>query len=87
MVSYWHWLYTCFYSCSFCYKYNVERNDNIYKFMFSSIISSYGNSFLFLFSEIIDYETSETPKEAPKEKENSINTPTKSSSNGMEVSK
>jgi hypothetical protein len=55
--------------------------------MFSSIISSYGNSFLFLFLEIMDYEESEISKEAPKEKENSRNTPTKSSSNGMVVSK
>ena len=58
-------------SCSFCYKYNVARNDNIYKFMLSSIISSCGNSFLFLFSEIMDYEVSEISKELSKKKEKS----------------
>jgi hypothetical protein len=84
----------CHDSCSFCYKYNVARNDNIYKFMLSSIISSCGNSFLFLFSEIMHYEVSEISKELSKKKEKlrkkkekSQNTPTQYSLNGMVVSK
>jgi hypothetical protein len=45
--------------------------------MFSSIISSYGNSFLFLFSEIMDYEESEISKDAPKEKKKTQEIPPK----------
>jgi hypothetical protein len=62
--------------------------------MLSSIISSCGNSFLFLFLEIMDYEVSEISKElskkkekSRKKKEKSQNTPTQYSLNGMAVSK
>jgi hypothetical protein len=62
--------------------------------MLSSIISSCGNSFLFLFSEIMDCEVSEISKElskkkekSRKKKEKSQNTPTQYSLNGMVVSK
>jgi hypothetical protein len=62
--------------------------------MLSSIISSCGNSFLFLLSKIMDYEASEISKElskkkekSRKEKEKSQNTPTQYSLNGMVVSK
>ena len=55
--------------------------------MLSSIISSCGNSFLFLFSEIMDYEVSEISKELSKKKEKSWNMPTQYSLNGMAVSK
>ena len=62
--------------------------------MLSSIISSCGNSFLFLFSEIMNYEASEISKELSKKKEKSRkkkeisrNTLTQYSLNGMAVSK
>ena len=50
-----------------------------------SIIWNYGNIFLLLFSEIMDYEASEISKEASKEEGSSKNTTPKNLLNGTMV--
>ena len=50
-----------------------------------SIIWNYGNIFLLLFSEIMDYEDSEISKEASKEEGSSTNTTPKYLLNGTMV--